>query len=69
MTFATPLVLLTLLSIPVLLLLAFAVSRRRAKYPLAFTNLELLAQVAPQRHRSVKRFIPLALLDAVSLAQ
>ena len=62
MTFATPLLLLTLLTIPLLLLLVFVVNRRRARYPLAFTNLELLAQVAPQRHRSVKRFIPLALL-------
>ena len=62
MTFATPLLLLTLLTIPLLLLLVYAVNRRRARYPLAFTNLELLAQVAPQRHRSVKRFIPLALL-------
>jgi Ca-activated chloride channel family protein len=62
MTFSSPLLLLTLLAIPLLLLLAFAVNRRRARYPLAFTNLELLAQITPERHRSWKRFIPLALL-------
>jgi len=62
MTFATPLLLLALLAIPLLLLLAFAVNRRRARYPLAFTNLDLLATVAPERHRSWKRWIPLALL-------
>jgi Ca-activated chloride channel family protein len=62
MSFADPLLLLSLLAIPVLLLVALAANRRRARYPLAFTNLELLAEVAPQRHRSWKRFIPLALL-------
>ena len=62
MTFATPLLLLTLLAIPLLLLLVFAVNRRRARYPLAFTNVDLLAQLTPRRHRSWKRFVPLALL-------
>ena len=62
MTFASPLVLLSLLAIPALLLLAYAVNRRRARYPVAFTNLELLAELAPKRHGMWKRVIPLALL-------
>jgi Ca-activated chloride channel family protein len=62
MTFGSPLLLLSLLAIPVLLLLAYAVNRRRARYPIAFTNLALLAELAPKRHGVWKRVIPLVLL-------
>src|SRR5215471_11037394 len=62
MTFSTPLLLLTLLAIPLLLLLVYVVNRRRARYPLAFTNLDLLAEITPKRHGVWKKVIPLALL-------
>jgi Ca-activated chloride channel family protein len=59
MNFGSPLLLLTLLAIPVLIALALLASRRRAKYPLAFTNLDLLAEIAPKRHRVWRRALPL----------
>jgi Ca-activated chloride channel family protein len=37
------------------------VHRRRARYPIAFTNLDLLAEIVETR-RSIRRWIPLALL-------
>lgn len=61
MTFTWPIALLALLVVPVVLALAIVVDRRRARYPVAFTNLELLAGVAQQR-RSRKRWIPLLFL-------
>jgi Ca-activated chloride channel family protein len=54
--------LLTLLAIPLLILLAFVVNRRRARYPVSFTNLDLLAEIAPKRHGLWKKVAPLALL-------
>jgi Ca-activated chloride channel family protein len=62
MTFSSPLLLLTLLAIPLLLLLIYALNRRRARYPVAFTNLALLAEITPKRHGVWKKVIPLALL-------
>jgi Ca-activated chloride channel family protein len=64
MTFGSPWYLLALLSIPLLIVLAAAVSGRRARHPVAFTNLGVLAEVLPPRHRAWRRFIPLALLVA-----
>jgi Ca-activated chloride channel family protein len=61
MSFISPLYLLTLLVVPAVLALALFVDRRRANYPLAFTNLELLAGVV-EKHRSVRRWVPLVLL-------
>jgi Ca-activated chloride channel family protein len=61
MSFISPFYLLALLVVPVVLGIALFVDRRRANYPLAFTNLELLAGVVQQR-RSVRRWVPLVLL-------
>ena len=61
MSFSSPLMLLALIAVPAVLVFALAVDRRRARYPLTFTNLELLAGVVEQR-RSWRRWIPLALL-------
>jgi len=61
MTFSWPLALLALLVVPAALVLALTADRRRARYPVAFTNLELLAGVAEER-RSWRRWVPLALL-------
>src|SRR5262249_28259604 len=62
MTFGTPLLLLTLLAIPLIVAGAIIVNRRRAKFPLAFTNLDLLADIAPERHRAWRRALPLVFL-------
>jgi Ca-activated chloride channel family protein len=62
LSFVDPLRLFLLLVIPAVLVLAFVAARRRARYPVAFTNLSVLAQVAPARHGAWKRFVPLALL-------
>jgi Ca-activated chloride channel homolog len=62
MTFDEPLRLLALLVIPALIVLAFLAERRRARYPVAFTNLTVLAGVVQKQHRAWKRIIPLALL-------
>jgi Ca-activated chloride channel homolog len=70
-SFSSPYLLVVLLVVPVVLLLAWWLDRRRARYAVAFTNLDLLASVAPKR-RSLKRWIPLALfllaLAAASVA-
>jgi len=61
MSFSSPLFLLALLVVPVVLVLALVVDRRRSRYPLAFTNLDLLAGLVKER-RSLRRWVPLALL-------
>ena len=61
MSFTAPLFLLTLLVVPAVLALALVVDRRRSRYPLAFTNIELLAGLVEER-RSVRRWVPLVLL-------
>ena len=61
MTFAWPFLLLTLLAVPAVLGYAIWIDRRRARYPVAFTNLELLAELVETR-RSLRRWVPLALL-------
>ena len=60
MSFTWPYVLFVLVLIPGLLALARWLDRRRARYAVAFTNLELLAAVAGTR-RSWRRWVPLAL--------
>jgi Ca-activated chloride channel homolog len=60
-SFSSPLYLLTLLVVPAVLVVGLLVDRRRSRYPLAFTNLDVLATVVEQR-RSVRRWVPLALL-------
>src|SRR5206468_617584 len=62
MTFASPWFLLAALAIPALVAVAVAIDRRRARYPVAFTNLHVLAEVVPARKSRWKRFIPVALL-------
>jgi Ca-activated chloride channel family protein len=70
-TFASPWFLATLLVVPVLLVAALLFERRRARYTVAFTNLDLLAQIAP-RPRRFRHYLPLALfllaLAAASVA-
>src|SRR5262249_47297810 len=50
-SFASPFMLLALLVVPAILVLALVVDRRGARFPVAFTNLELLAEVV-ENHRS-----------------
>jgi Ca-activated chloride channel homolog len=59
-SFASPWLLLMLLIVPATLALALWLDRRRARYAVAFTNLDLLASVAGTR-RSWRRWAPLAL--------
>jgi Ca-activated chloride channel homolog len=61
MSFASPALLVTLLVVPATLVFLVVMNRRRARYPVAFTNLELLAGVAEKR-RQWRRWIPVALL-------
>jgi Ca-activated chloride channel homolog len=59
MSFGHPLLLLTLLVLPLLVLAYMYVERRRARYAVTFTNLDVLASVAPER--SWRRYVPPAL--------
>jgi len=61
MSFSSPLLLLVLLAVPALLVFALLVDRRRSRYPVAFTNLELLAGLVEER-RSWRRWVPLVFL-------
>jgi Ca-activated chloride channel family protein len=65
-TFASPLFLLVLLVVPAVVALALLSDRRRARYPVAFTNLEVLAGVVEERRRWW-RWLALALF-ALALA-
>jgi Ca-activated chloride channel family protein len=66
--FQSPYFLLALLAIPAAIVFAVVVDRRRARYPVAFTNLELLAGLVETR-RPWRRLVPLALfLLALALA-
>lgn len=66
MNFQHPLFLLVLLVVPAVVLVAVYVDRRRARYPVAFTNLQLLASLVEER-RARRRWVPL-LLFALALA-
>jgi Ca-activated chloride channel homolog len=59
-SFSSPWLLLALLIVPATLALAVWVDRRRARYAVSFTNLEVLASVA-QARRPWRRWLPLAL--------
>src|SRR5690349_8570942 len=62
MNFAHPWLLLCLIAVPLLIGIAIVIDRRKAKYPVHFTNLHVLADLVPARRRRWKRFIPVALL-------
>jgi Ca-activated chloride channel family protein len=65
-TFGHPLLLLTLL-VPVAAMVALAVlARRPARYPVRFTNLDVLALVAPARRSWRNRIAPALFLVALS---
>ena len=57
MTFLAPLLLLGLLLVPVLIGLYLWAQRRRSRYAVRFTNLDLLANIAPKRP-SWRRHLP-----------
>ena len=61
MTFASPYLLPLLIVVPAVVFFVWWLERRRARYAVAFTNLDLLASVAGQRRRRLRSFIPLAL--------
>ena len=67
MSFGHPLLLLTLLLLPIAALVYLWLERRPAKYAMTFTNMDVLASVA--RGRSWRRYIPpaLALLALAAL--
>jgi Ca-activated chloride channel family protein len=58
-TFERPLLLLALLTVPLALALYVLAERRRMRYAIRFTNLDVLAGVVGDRYR--RRFVPLAL--------
>jgi Ca-activated chloride channel homolog len=62
MSFISPYYLLALLIVPAVIAAAVIVDRRKARFPVAFTNLELLAGLAVKRHRAWRRLAPLLLL-------
>jgi Ca-activated chloride channel homolog len=59
MSFISPALLLGLLLIPAVLVFLVAFNRRRARYPVVYTNLEVLASVAEPR-REWRRWLPVA---------
>jgi Ca-activated chloride channel family protein len=67
-SFPSAWLLLALLVVPVLLVFALVVDRRRSRYPVAFTNLELLAGLAEPRRRLWRRLPLMLLLLALACA-
>jgi Ca-activated chloride channel family protein len=61
MSFASPVFLAALVIVPLTLAYLLIQNRRRARYAIAFTNLDVLASVVEQ-HRSWRRWVPVALL-------
>jgi len=60
-TFGSPYFLPLLLVVPGVVVFVWWLERRRARYAVSFTNLELLASVVEQRRRRWQSFVPLAL--------
>lgn len=67
MTFASPLLLASLLLVPAALLAYLVVQRRRSRYAVRFTNVDLLANIAPRTPRW-RRHVPMALYLAAIAA-
>jgi Ca-activated chloride channel family protein len=67
MTFASPELLLVLLLVPIALALYLLVQRRRAKYVVRFTNVDLLTNLVPKAPRW-RRHVPTALYLAAIAA-
>jgi Ca-activated chloride channel homolog len=67
-SFASPWLLPLLLLVPAMVALAWWYDRRRAKYAVTFTNLDLLASVAAGHRRPWRRWVPLALFLLALLA-
>jgi Ca-activated chloride channel family protein len=66
MTFLEPLLLLGLLLVPVLLGLYLWAQRRRERYAVRFTNLDLLANLAPRRPAWRRHVPPVLYLGAIA---
>jgi Ca-activated chloride channel homolog len=60
-SFSSPLLLLALLVVPAIFVFALGIDRRRSRYAVEFTNVEVLAAVVDRR-RSWRRWIPVVLL-------
>lgn len=67
MSFLAPLLLIPLLLVPILIALYLWAQRRRQRYTVRFTNLDLLANVAPTRPGWRRHLPPILYLAAVSL--
>src|SRR4051812_38753780 len=61
MSFASPLFLVALFVVPLTAAYGVILYRRRSRYPIAFTNMDVLAGVVETR-RAWKRWVPLAVL-------
>jgi Ca-activated chloride channel homolog len=61
MSFLSPFLLLALVVVPAVLVFLIVMNRRRARYAIAFTNLDVLASVA-ETQRAWKRWVPVALI-------
>src|SRR5262245_44935549 len=59
MTFLSPQLLLGLVVVPAVLAFLILLNRRRARHPLVYTNLELLATLVEPR-RAWRRWVPVA---------
>jgi Ca-activated chloride channel homolog len=66
MTFLAPLLLLGLLLVPILLGLYLWAQRRRTRYAVRFTNLDLLANIAPRRPAWRRHLPPAIYLGAIA---
>lgn len=65
--FSAPAYLVALVAVPLLLGFVAVIRRRRSRYTVAFTNLEILARVVARRRGRIRRRVPLILL-ALALA-
>ena len=66
MIFLAPLLLLGLLLVPILLGLYVWAQRRRSRYAVRFTNLDLLANLAPRRPAWRRHLPPVIYLGAIA---